>query len=335
MKFSISAKKAFGYLFDVSGYSLGKIEALSQSSVCILAYHRIMEVNRDFIQPGMYVTPKTFSMQINLLKSRASIIPLSQLLKIIMSPKSSTEKKPFCAITFDDGWHDFYQNAFPILKSLNVPATNFLPTNFIGTDRWFWTDRLAEIWKHKKKQDRFSPGSIAQKLMGLKGSFEAQIEKAIEILKDAPLNQIEKVLGELTSAWSVPSHNQERIFLNWREVREMQDTGLISFGSHTTEHQILTTINENEIRKELQNSKQKLSKEGVIENLYIPFCYPNGDYTTQIAQLVKEAGYSCAVTTRKGWNDSSSDSYSLKRINMHQDVSSTKGLFLSRLVKAM
>jgi peptidoglycan/xylan/chitin deacetylase (PgdA/CDA1 family) len=124
---------------------------------------------------------------------------------------------------------------------------------------------------------------------------------------------------------------RERVFLNWQEVKEMRESGLVSFGSHTAEHHILTTIDGEEIERQLRISKQKLTDTGAADARSISFCYPNGNYTDTIAQLVKKSGYAFAVTTQPGWNSASSASFALKRIGIHEDITTTKLMFLARV----
>jgi peptidoglycan/xylan/chitin deacetylase (PgdA/CDA1 family) len=136
---------------------------------------------------------------------------------------------------------------------------------------------------------------------------------------------------ELEKSYGLSSHISERAFLNWEEVKEMHGSGLVSFGSHTADHQILTTLDENKIRKELSASKKKLIDERVVDPNTICFCYPNGNFNEKIAMLVKEGGYSFAVTTKTGWNSFTENNFTLKRIGVHQDMASTKAMFLARI----
>jgi hypothetical protein len=71
----------------------------------------------------------------------------------------------------------------------------------------------------------------------------------------------------------------------------MGRSGLVTFGSHTVTHSIQTTLREQEMGKELGESRESLLDEGVVGSEFIPFCYPNGNYTARIAEMVKEAGY--------------------------------------------
>ncbi len=333
MQITIGAKRCVASIFYHCQSIQKKLQRLGCDSYCILMYHRIARPDESnmFIQPGMFVTPETFEMHLQALLSETTVLSLDELIDSVRRGAPRTSTRPLCAITFDDGWRDFYDNAYPLLKSLNVPATVYLPTNFIGTDRWFWTDRFAFLWKHKKRFDLKSPNPILKELARIGGPFESQIEKAIALLKKQPSDVIGPFLDELEIACGDSSGIPGRAFLNWQEVKEMRSSGLIAFGSHTAEHVILTAIDEKEAQNQLRLSRQKLIDENVVDARSVSFCYPNGNYNAPIAQLVREAGYSCAVTTKKGWNSASSDPFALKRVGMHQDIAATKPMFFSRL----
>ena len=123
-----------------------------------------------------------------------------------------------------------------------------------------------------------------------------------------------------------------RAFLSWEEVREMYGSGLISFGSHTAGHPILTTLTAEESRHELKNSLDCLLKNKVVDTAFIPFCYPNGNYSETLSEMVRDAGYHLAVTTQRGWNHPGVNAYTLRRIAIHQDMTSTAAMLESRLV---
>ena len=311
----------------------GRLHRLGQEAFCILMYHRIVSPDECemFLQPGMFVKPETFEMQMKTLLSETTVLPLNEVLNSVGRCAGKTSLKPLCAVTFDDGWKDFYNNAFPILKSINVPATVYLPTNFIGTNQWFWTDRLAYIWKQREGLFFKSSNPILQELSLISGSFASQIEKALVVLKIKPLDSIELLLNELATACDVSPSIPGRAFLNWHEVKDLHDSGLITFGSHTADHHILTTIDKREIENQLLLSKQKLIDEHAAAAQSVSFCYPNGNYSDGIERIVKNSGYSFAVTTKTGWNTLSQDPFALNRIGIHQDIASTKPMFLSRI----
>jgi peptidoglycan/xylan/chitin deacetylase (PgdA/CDA1 family) len=317
-----------------------RLRELSKSQFAILMYHRVLPEQQieEWLQPGMYVLTNTFKNHIDLLKRYFSIVPVSDLLVERTKKFQSPDQKPFCALTFDDGWYDFYACAFPILVAEQVPATVFLPTDLIGTGGWFWTDRLGFLLSCLGQ----SPARVAlptsvtsshvRALLSMEGSFESRLEAAIQYLKTYPLGDIEETLDELSSLNSLQFAPSNRAFLSWHEVREMNRSGLITCGSHTGSHRILTTLGDDEVERELKRSRERLLQEDLADPAFIPLSYPNGNYNENIIQMAKKTGYHLAVTTQGGWNTIQSSLYSLKRIPVHQDVASSDALFACRLI---
>ncbi len=342
MNYSIKVKSFIANILQYIGatkYIIGK--CLSDKYI-ILMYHRIIP-NKEVgpsLQSGMYVEPRTFETHVKYLKKYFQIVPLSEISKNY-GKSFSSKRKPNCILTFDDGWLDFYKYAYPILKAHDVPATVFLPTKFIGTKNQFWTDALAQLCYGRQEEEggrRKNPASPNPEIDLLEngnGSMETRLENFMEWMKSMPEEEIQGILGNLRERWEVGPVLQSRDFLTWDEVREMHRSGLVSFGSHTETHRILTTLRDDEIVQELRRSKERLAEEGVADSSFSPFAYPNGNHTDKIMQFVKEHGYSLAVTTRKGWvrYADRGNSFALNRIGIHQDMASTVALFGCRIIQ--
>jgi peptidoglycan/xylan/chitin deacetylase (PgdA/CDA1 family) len=71
--------------------------------------------------PGMYVSEEAFEMHMEWIKKFFDVVKLEDIIHQIQNKLEWD--KPQCAITFDDGWKDNYEYAFPILKRHNIPAT--------------------------------------------------------------------------------------------------------------------------------------------------------------------------------------------------------------------
>ena len=123
-----------------------------------------------------------------------------------------------------------------------------------------------------------------------------------------------------------------RSFMNWGEVRELFASDLVSFGSHTIHHARLTTLPAAAVAVELQGAMEKLYTEKIAKKR-ISFCYPNGNYSTEITKLVAQSGYSSAMTCDSGWNKVGDDLFSLRRISLHQDISFSDALLSYRLAQ--
>jgi peptidoglycan/xylan/chitin deacetylase (PgdA/CDA1 family) len=338
MSFPIIARRLLSAQLKAFGFLSSHFKRRGGESV-ILMYHRVIPKNKAMagLQAGMYVEPETFDRHILYLREHFEIIPLSGLLPALSGGNKITNK-PFCVLTFDDGWADFYEYAFPIIRKYAVPATVFLPTDYIGTGRCFWTDRLSEMiyerCSRQQESNTIAPdNTLTRKLASLQGSRERQLESAIQILKSLRNEEIEHILSELAAIWAVNGPALARTFLSWEEVLEMAGSGVVSFGSHSASHRILTTLSGGEVLEELISSKERLLAADVVNDAFIPFCYPNGDYNENIAKMVRDAGYSLAVTTRSGWNGRESDMFALNRIGLHEDMTSTAAMLGCRIAR--
>lgn len=341
--FSLLIKRCLCGLLFHSGLARRKITRFAKGNALILMYHRILPeaMVDESIEPGMYVSTTSFARHLSSLAQYFEIIPLDSIITGNIQALGDGGK-PRCAITFDDGWLDFLLHAFPLLQQFNAPATVFLPTNFIGTDRKFWTDTVAELLFEESKLQRSVTASadidklrsniVFQHLSQTDASsMEGRLYQIINGLKRHRAEDIYLALDEL-SPLGASIASSPRVFLNWEEVRSLKNSGLVTFGSHTEDHNILTTLHMDEVRRELSRSKKRLAEENATP-LGGPlfFCYPNGNANNEMAALVQDAGYAGAVTTKEGWNACDANRFLLNRIGLHDDMSSSQAMFVCRL----
>jgi peptidoglycan/xylan/chitin deacetylase (PgdA/CDA1 family) len=105
-------------------------------------------------------------------------------------------------------------------------------------------------------------------------------------------------------------------FLNWENVGQMAKNG-VEFGSHTINHSILTTLGTEDAFEEINKSKEQI--EQVLQTKCTLFSYPNGttkDFNESHKILLKEAGYSCALTQIPSLNDIGVHPFELRRLNI-------------------
>ncbi len=334
-KIKATARRIMASICYASSYSLSRL----QGKAAILVYHRVLtekELRQDFVQPGMYVRNDVFEMQMLLLKKHFQILSFQDLLTLWKGKKWDKSKR-YCVVTFDDGWRDNYLYAFPILQKHGIPATIFLPTALIGTNQRFWPDMLSNLLLHYYSADlpevnKKAIASLWQRYPWTDNvnnkNVADRIDLVIEYCKELSDENRNEIIREMSAILGLPIEG-ERALLTWDEVKEMSNKG-ISFGSHSCTHKILTKCPVRVVQEEIQDSSIHLQEEGIN---YIPvFCYPNGDYNQEIARHVKAAGYLAAVSTHFGLEDESSHHhYGLKRIGIHNDISSTVSLFAYRI----
>jgi len=114
------------------------------SRLLVLMYHRVLpadHADRLIEQPGMYVSPQTLDLHLTVLKRHFPVVHLDEWLSA--AQRGGPLPSRACALTFDDGWRDNFEHAFPVLLRHRAPATIFLVSSMTGTLRQFWPNRLA------------------------------------------------------------------------------------------------------------------------------------------------------------------------------------------------
>ncbi|MEO6666732.1 MAG: polysaccharide deacetylase family protein [Nitrospiria bacterium] len=328
-----------------AGYRSGASTMRQRGKITVLTYHRVLSEDdqaRGLVQPGMYVGTPVFDMHVKFLKAHYDVIGLNDLIEVWKKGNARSHDR-YCVITFDDGWLDGYTNAYPILTHHRVPATMFLPTSYIGTRGWFWTDRLAHVLGRRGVAALLQDGGRdAADLLKAYPSIQGEItrlgraggdahdalESLIGRLKAESPERIERFIEGWYASIGEPPPD-ERLFVNWEEVREMADHG-IRFGSHSATHRILTTISVDEVRNELSTSLSVLREK---TSHWVPvFCYPNGSSNPDISAMVGEAGYDYAVGGAGLESTVPRDPFHIRRIGVHQDIARTASLFSWRLL---
>ena len=313
----------------------------TEPRLLVLMYHRVLpqdHPDRANEQPGMYVSPATLAMHLEVLKRHFEIVHLDDWMR------RAAERQPLprlaCAVTFDDGWRDNFQYAFPILQAAAVPATIYLLPDLMGTRYSFWPNRLARLLS-AADNNAVSAGwpawlraEIAAAAPGRQAPLPlpmTQIDAVIDRCKsrytdDTLLEMLDAVIARRGAG------ADERDLLSWEEAQEMAAGGLIRFGSHTRRHiRLDARAPANVLEDEICASRTAIEQR--LGAAVSSFCYPNGDHCPAAVEFVRTA-YRTAVTTHKGWNSPSSDPHLLNRVGVHEDVSSTSAAFVSRLALA-
>lgn len=114
--------------------------------VPILTYHFIGNNPnpKDKARDSLSVSPDKFEAQMDYF-AKAGYTPITlDTLYGIFNNQTSAPSKPVI-LTFDDGYIDFYVNAFPILRRFNFHAVSFIPTGLIGTSYYMNWNQIKEI----------------------------------------------------------------------------------------------------------------------------------------------------------------------------------------------
>jgi peptidoglycan/xylan/chitin deacetylase (PgdA/CDA1 family) len=133
----------------------------SDGAFGILCYHRVADRVSGVERPTWSVTPRQLRSQLAGLLARGyEAWPLSRLLEARRA--SETIPTRAFAVTFDDGYENNYLHALPILKELKIPATIFIVTKFLDTDRPFPFDDWGAAGSREVPASTWRPLSTCQ-----------------------------------------------------------------------------------------------------------------------------------------------------------------------------
>jgi peptidoglycan/xylan/chitin deacetylase (PgdA/CDA1 family) len=312
---------------------LRSLERLRRTpGLLVLNYHRVGEpAGNHFDDATFSATAEAFRTQIAYLRRFFLTPPVHEVLESIAR---GTIRDPTALVTFDDGYRDNYEVAYPLLRSLDVPASFFVVTALIDQPRLPWWDRVAYSVK-RTAVDRL-PLAYPERLeFDLRSTPRARvIWRILRACKDARPFDEPRFLDELVRGTDVGVDAERlgrRLFMSWDEVREMARTGM-TIGSHTATHAVLASLSEAAQRRELDASRQLIGD--VVGSRPDLLAYPVGGreaFTAITKRLARESGYRAAFSSWGGLNRPATiDPYAIARVPVeHADTTEQFRLHLT------
>ncbi|WP_139229775.1 polysaccharide deacetylase family protein [Litoreibacter janthinus] len=281
-------------LYSIGAPAILRMRADASGSAVVLAYHAVSD-DPCYSLPGIRVTCELFKRQMKHLADHYSVVSLDEVANAIRAGDPLPERS--VAVTFDDGYEDNFTNAFPVLAAHDLPATIFATSAPVLTGARFWV-----AWLYEALLRKVDAGLIAE-VFGI-APPESGVEQAFNAIsgrlnycsiedRDALLDEFEArgAFGDIPSR-----------VVNVDQMREMLQRR-ISIGSHTVSHPILANLSPESRNAELRQSRDDLSAALGVEVATI--AYPNGraiphNFDNDTITAASDAGYQCAVTSKRG-----------------------------------
>lgn len=232
----MSALSALGHSArQIAADSAWRLFAPIRPPGCIvLMYHRIGR--RGDLLPHTDID--AFRRQVEWLAGNCDVIGPRAFRGAARAPSRS---RPPVLLTFDDGYRDYYDLAYPVLKQFGMPAVVFLPTDYVDRPRLLWWDRL-HLAVHSARVTGLSlpwcPGrrlllgrSRNNRVLCECGSYLTRVRVAVQ---KRAMEQLVEALGNPT----LPDVGRQTT--SWDEVRETMD--LTTYGGHTHAHPPMTQV---------------------------------------------------------------------------------------------
>ena len=303
----------------------------------ILLYHRIAELRSD--PQLLAVTPHHFGQHLEVLRDYGTPVSLGEMLEAV---RDGRLPRRAIAVTFDDGYADNVDCGKPLLARYGIPATLFVTTSYLGTDREFWWDdlerlllvpgrlprtlrlrigptvhewRLDEAGVYSEEEYRRNCGWNVE--LAHDPSPRHSVYRALcRLLRDVPAEERVAVLDDLLHAAGVtstgrPTHRA----LSHDELARLIGSSVMDVGAHSTTHPALSALPVGAQRCEIAGSKTRLQE--ITGRTATRFSYPFGgraDYTPATVALVREAGFALACSNVRGLVRPRSDCFQLPRV---------------------
>jgi peptidoglycan/xylan/chitin deacetylase (PgdA/CDA1 family) len=318
-------KKAlyYGGYYDV----LGRLNAPGENRLLIIFYHNLVE-DKDFGGAWNRGCPSRghFDAHVKFIKAHYRVISVEEAAKEIIN-KGRLEM-PSVAITFDDGYASMYSIAFPVLRKHDVPATIYLPTDWINRKMIPWWITLKDLIRNidfQKTGQRAAEDALGMSQTPVIDPELPQIRqrqillsRAENFLRDLPDKVVRNSVNALKDLISKNDcfTPQDSDPLTWEQIREMAQAG-VCFGAHTCSHLNLKHADLELSEREIAGSKREIEEK--LNTKISGFAYPYGmdiDKYEKLKPILKKYDFDYATTASYGNNDNKSDLYMLYRTTL-------------------
>jgi peptidoglycan/xylan/chitin deacetylase (PgdA/CDA1 family) len=322
-----TARRAVRFGWREAGAVLGK----DAGEPVILMYHRIGSPAYD--PWGLCVSAENFRQQLTTLKTSRAVLSMDQLVDAL---DAGDVPPGAAAITFDDGYADNAGIAKPLLEEMGIPATFFLATGFVGSERPYWWDALAALVLRGRAAADIDFEVVGERLAARWGpqpevprdlaswrctdatddprrSAYVRLWRGLQRL--APTDR-DVAMAELRARLSVgdePTGSACGMPMSPKAARTLA-SGVTTVDGHGQSHVPLPSLPPEARSQEIAGGRADLA---VLTGVESPagFAYPHGEWDAATRDTVRDAGYRWAVTTAAATIDSRHyDRFALPRV---------------------
>jgi peptidoglycan/xylan/chitin deacetylase (PgdA/CDA1 family) len=248
-------------------------------SLRVLMYHACEEVEGDFIRGlAINTTPARLAAQLDFLCKYYRVVALGAL-------KPETLPKRAVVITFDDGFRSVYQNALPLLKARELPATCCLVTDVIENQSLIWINELN--WFLHRHPGIARPLVVGRLRLRAKCSHTELIDRVVARYDQGTVREL---LAELRARFGTDQEalaQSDRLYLKRSEIVEMSRQGF-TFGNHTASHAVLTNLAADDCHEEIRRARAMLQ---TLPASTDSLAYPFGRFNEATRQIAIDLGY--------------------------------------------
>jgi len=212
------------------------------------------------------------------------------------------DDRRFACFTFDDGYRDNLEYAYPLFKRRNLPLALYVPTDYPDGNGELWWLALEEILARSSEIElcrngalwRLETRSVPEKIRAF-----AEIYWWLRAIDEATQRRVVRVLADRYDVDMAADCS--RLVMGWDELRHMASDPLVTIGAHTKGHFAIAKLSEERAIDEMVGSANRIERELGYRPAHLSFPYGDpGSAGARDFALARQAGFKTAVTTRKG-----------------------------------
>ena len=292
-----------------------------QHRLLVLYWHGISLDDEHLWSPDFYIPPGLFRRRLEIIaENKCNVLPLEEGLTRLwagdLPPRS-------VAITFDDGFHDFFVHAAPLLEEFGFPATLYLTTYYVDFQRPLFNLITSYVlWKSRAPGRRLSSGFPLSTLADVGTAHQWILERAKrDGATGAQEDEMARSLAdELNFDYGAVLKRRLLHLVSAEEVRSLAKSSLLAIEAHTHRHR---TPPETElITRELQENRNRIKQ--LTGRLPVHCSYPSGVFRRKYFPLLEEQGFKSATTCQMRIASRSDNPYRIPRLGDHMNLTETQ-----------
>ena len=289
----------------------------------IFTFHRVLS-EPDPLLPNE-PSAKFFAERLQWMSELLTVLPLPRAAELLVERRLPPRA---ACITFDDGYRNNYDIAGPLLKQFGLTATFFVATGAVQSGA-MWNDLVIESIRRCGDRLELCGYGLGDHATGSDSERIVAIDHVLGAMKYMPVDERAMVAREIFGMYSrTPLAS---LMMTPEMLCSLAEAGH-DVGAHTISHPILLKVDDQRAAKEIEGSRRWLAS--VTGRPPISFAYPNGrpgvDFDGRHCDMVRDAGFECAVSTEWGCAKPGSDRMSLPRFTPWE---TTHDGFIKRLAK--
>lgn len=276
---------------------------VTQGCGAVFMMHQVRAARMAEFQPNLHleITPEFMRQAVERIReSGYEIIALDEAVDLL---KSGYGRKRYAVLTFDDGYRDNLEIAYPVLKELDAPFTVFVASGLV--------DRTTELWWVALEQmiaandeilltgdnigEGIACGTVEEKMLCY--------ERLCGLLTREVSEQDQRmIIRGLADRYGFDLHAlSDGLMMTWDEVRALASDSLVTIGAHTHHHFALARLNDADALRDIESGIERLETE--LGRRPKHFAYPYGNpavVSERDARLLMSLGFRSSVTTFPG-----------------------------------